>query len=383
MMKPTVIITGSGVSAQYDFPTGSELISKKILPTLLDQSLQSINKNKGHFLFGYSNEKELQGILDVLCFTESEKCNLMSRAENFIQPMGYLAKPFCIREMTFIKEFIEGLSLFKNSQIDYFLRNRGKFRELGQLLITKAILDAEKNAIGKINYNQKPGENWIGCLIAKIFENVRKPEDLRVVAKNLTIVTFNYDISLEYYLDLICKGDDEWENEIQEFKKNLKIVHVYGRVGVFDWEAGLDDIYDEEIKKSFFVRSHGFGSILDYDTSYKISKGIQVIDGLKNSNDLKHIKFARNKIKDANRIFFLGFGFDKNNLDYLGIDGSDNASLNGKDIFYTNHDNSEYIKLIINEKKIKAISHVDRNSQDIYNNVQSMREANDLLKLYL
>jgi hypothetical protein len=384
-MKPTVIITGSGVSSNYGFPIGRDLIDGRILQ-YLNISISSINKDRGNFIFNYETNAEFEKLLEIFKLTPDEINNLRLIQDNVFNAQKNPTKNFSLSKTSFVEQFINGLHLFKNSQIDYFLRNYSKFHELGKLLITKAMLDSELEALDIINSNRFPNENWAGCMIAKIFESVRKPEDLRNIAKNLTIITFNYDISLEYYLDLMCRGDENWEEEILNFKKNLKIIHVYGKVGFFDWEQkSIDEIYCDEMKNSFFLRDkkNGFGRVNNYDVSYQISKGIRVIDSVKNSNELKHIKIARQKILEAQKVFFLGFGFDKNNLEYLEINGSENMSFKHKEVFYTNHDNDEYIGLVINERKIKDVRHLDRNSQEVFNKIIPAKDAGKLLKLYL
>lgn len=367
MIEKTVIILGAGASKDYGFPVGNALI-KNIL-----------NKEENGFCtyrdtneLGTQNRifdfKDLEQLLNEMSSSADEKSSI----ENMIKRSGdrYLR----MNQFELIRKFISGLKLYRNSQIDYFLRTFSKYEKFGKVMISLEILKQEAVAIDKIrtgnfkseDQNKKDGQDWIGSLFANLIQKAKKPEDLKTISDNLTIVTFNYDLLLEHYLNEFCQGDDEWGKSLEEFKKNLKIIHIYGKLGRFEWESeeNLKNIYGEEVFKTFALRRNNeqFGFLstkYDYEKISSLSEGIKVIGGDKHKADLLHIKQARNAIyhPQCKKIFFFGFGFDKNNLtDCLQ---ASRDKFKGKNVYCTIYDEGDHerIKMSVDEH-IKNIRHL-------------------------
>jgi hypothetical protein len=101
-----------------------------------------------------------------------------------------------------------------------------------------------------------------------LIQKAKKPEDLKAISDNLTIVTFNYDLLFEHYLNEFCKGDDEWGSALEEFKKNLKIIHIYGKLGRFEWESeeNLKEIYGEEVFKTFLLKDSQYFEVCSLES---------------------------------------------------------------------------------------------------------------------
>ena len=119
------------------------------------------------------------------------------------------------------QKFSQDLKLYRHSQIDYFLRTHKNYANFGKFMIAYEILKRESEAMDMIqnNYDNNENSDWIGEFFAKIIQNAQQPEDLDKIAESLTIVTFNYDLLFEYYLDRFCQGDDEWGEALKRFKK--------------------------------------------------------------------------------------------------------------------------------------------------------------------
>ncbi len=356
-MKNTVIVLGSGASAPYGFPTGAKLIENII---------------------------KLQIDMGVDIFVDS------------------IAKYWNSKKSTkFFQDFINGLKLYKNSQIDFYLRSRkNTYENMGKALIARELLMAESKALEFIIHsNSMPQDDWIGCFFAKIIEQCTTPRELIDITNKITIITFNYDILLEYYLDLFCKGDEEWGEALKYFKTNLKIIHIYGKLGRFDWESeeNLKKIYDEEIFGRQEKRSAEIGFGLyeasklteGHEHAIKLSKGIEVIGGDKHLNQkLKHIEVAKESIINATKIFFFGFGFHPLNLALLGLDEvavcgkkSLNKIFGTKDIFYNNYnDKEDYIDIVINKKDN---AHPNASFNRGPNSIESNKDIIPLIKKYM
>ncbi len=366
IIEKTVIILGAGASSDYGFPVGNTLI-ENILETknfglctfkpgvasrsYTDKIFEF--KDLEHLLDEMSEDGERKSIIEE--GTESRACIEISRFELF-------------------KNFCSGLKLYRKSQIDYFLRTFSKYEKLGKIMIACEILRQEvvaKNKIKEDSFrkgepNRKDQQDWIGSFFANLIEKAKKPEDLKAISDNLTIITFNYDLLFEHYLDEFCKGDDEWGKALENFKKNLKIIHIYGKLGRFEWESeeNLKNIYGEEVLKTFTLRGNDeqFGFLnerYDYKKIGSLSEGIKVIGGDKNKVDLPHINQARSAIyhPQCKKIFFFGFGFNKNNL--VDCLQANRDKFKGKNVYCTIYDENdeERIKISVDEH-IKNLRHL-------------------------
>lgn len=374
IIEKTVIILGAGASSDYGFPVGNQLIKNILNNEENGFCTHRENNERGtqNRIFDFKN---LEQLLNEMCSGVDEKSNI----ENMIARSGdaYLR----MSQFELVRKFISGLKLYRNSQIDYFLRTFSKYEKFGKIMIAREILKQEavakekierggfyeKNRISKMDGREIKGEqDWLGTLFANLIEKAKKPEDLKVISDNLTIITFNYDLLFEHYLNEFCKGDDEWGDALEEFKKNLKIIHIYGKLGRFEWESeeNLKNIYGEEVLKTFALRGNDeqFGFLntkYDYEKISSLSEGIKVIGGDKHKENLPHIKEARNAIyhPQCKKIFFFGFGFDKNNLtDCLQ---ADRGKFKGKNVYCTIYDEGDHerIKMSVDEY-IKNIRHL-------------------------
>lgn len=358
IIEKTVLITGAGASANYGLPTGGELIRMILLlkekpdPYKIYESFQNKYPNK-------------------------------------------------------LNSFKKNLNLFRKSHIDYLLRNyKNEYGDIGRYLIARNLLGSEKDLFKNIHMGTSNDEydDWLSTLISILNEKVTKPGDLEEISKNLTIITFNYDLSMEYFLQEYCKGTGEWGDALEEFKKNLKIIHIYGKLGKFDWEKN-NNIYSDEMFKSFAKFKSKLSSedlierkILDKNNNdfvfyndliedelviseiEKISKGIKVIGDKNIQVDLKHIQVAKNLIKEAKKIFFLGFGFNRCNLSLLGFAERSGKISTRRDIqhYYCNsYDEDPYIKKIYDCLEVKE-DELEKPSK-----YPTEKEISTLLRLYL
>ena len=133
-----------------------------------------------------------------------------------------------------------------------------------------------------------------------------EPEDYRRFCENtISIITFNYDRSFEhfFYESLINSFSDIPFHSTSTMKlMPFQPRHVYGVIAELPWQS------DDGIE---------YGSELDLDTLEQLKENIKVIYD-KTEDRLEEI---RKRVANASRIFFLGFGYAKENLDILGIPG--------------------------------------------------------------
>lgn len=383
MIEKTVIILGAGASSDYGFPVGNMLIKN-----ILDE------EEHGFCVFGEQKKLSIQHkIFDFENLTHfpDEILGDNNREEIGKIVVGSGNQTIELNHFKFFRDFISGLKLYRKSQIDYFLRTFSRYEKFGKIMIAREILKQEAIAKDKIERdsfkskdpNKKDGQDWMGSFFANLIQKAKKPEDLKTISDNLTIITFNYDLLLEHYLNEFCKGDDEWGKALEDFKKNLKIIHIYGKLGRFEWESeeNLKSIYGHETFKTFALRGKNeyFGFLngkYDYEKIRDLSEGIKVIGGYKSQEDLSHIIKAKEAIDDKNckKIFFFGFGFHKDNLDCLkaNID-----KFKGKNVYCTiyNKGDEERVRLSVNEY-IKDLSYLSNREKDFSERRISIDEIN-------
>ncbi len=197
-------------------------------------------------------------------------------------------------------------------------------------------------------------------------ENVDSIEKFKERNK-LTVITFNYDRSLEFYLFRSLKSKfDKHDADTADVFEEIKIKHVYGRLAPFYWEQNYlnpnGELSEEELamecndfipwKPSVLfslwgdVGTHGIASS-DFQGDRSILKKearIEIVQRfIKAANDIKiyseviEEKKSLEYLKDLNnarRIYFLGFGYHEQNLSALGM--TDTCTMSGgSEIFGT------------------------------------------------
>ena len=237
LKKPTVLILGAGASNPYGFPLGSEL---------KDIMLEQINT--------------LAPLL---------------RSPNI--------------NVTLVNKFWE---VFRNSKlqiIDIFLEKKKKFREIGSYVLAITIMLSECKTKSKLVSQT----GWYDDLF-----NTLKFEDEDPNIANLSIVTINYDRSLEYFLteNIKCNCDDDMMDFALKKLRKIKVIHAHGSIGIYP-------------QIEYGTSPNNLDALKDATYSIKI-----VSDRLEDSADFQE---AQKIISKAERIIFLGFGYDVRILDTL------------------------------------------------------------------
>ena len=128
----------------------------------------------------------------------------------------------------------------------------------------------------------------------------------------LTIVTFNYDRSLEQYLGraLSVAG----AKDIRKRLSLLGFIHVYGTLG------GRPYIDENPLAREY-------GDIKDPSAVKQAADGIKIIDREDDGELLSQFELAKNALSDAKNIVILGFGYDATNVRRLAL----RESIEGRD----------------------------------------------------
>ncbi|MGA8146785.1 MAG: hypothetical protein WB870_04315 [Gallionellaceae bacterium] len=183
--------------------------------------------------------------------------------------------------------------------IDEFLGRNLRHMETGKLAIAYYLCGCENpDTVRRLDND----DNWYVALWKVLTDGIDTADGL---ARNqVKFISFNYDRSLEFFLHDSTKntfGMDD-AHAFQAWRK-IEILHVYGLLGEFNYLP------------------HGNARQYIYDrpvASLNIAASSIVIMP-EARNDSEQFQQARNWLYAAERICFLGFGFDALNVSRLGL----------------------------------------------------------------
>ncbi len=198
-----------------------------------------------------------------------------------------------------------------SSSVDAILEQHGDnpmALAIGKLAIAHYTLDAEAHS--PLGAEPKdPGdlpvrgqENWLFQLARAVVNGVPRAEADRCF-DNLSVISFNYDRSIEHYLPWalhLAFGMSLTEaRELTAAK--LKIIHPYGTPGKLEWQAGKGPVAD-----------WGQTEIEDLPSVVE-----QVRTVSERSEERGFLQQLQGEVLRAKRLVFLGFGFDALNCGML------------------------------------------------------------------
>lgn len=253
--KKTVLVLGAGASWPYHFPLGGELVAR-----ILSFNPSYVIHNPGFREHGLS--RTLHPIFD--------------------DDRLFVAFRKCLREANC-------------SSIDVFLSNHPEYDRVGRASIATVLIPCEN--WGHLVGTDRP--NWYNYLKNKMGDSV---DNFQASLNNLVIVTFNYDRSLEYFFyTSLCATFDPAKG--LELMQSMNIVHVHGQLG----------------KPHFLTDTNNrqYSQDLNRDAVEIAASQIKVIyDQLDDSEEFKQ---AHQALSKAERVCFLGFGYNETNLRRLEL----------------------------------------------------------------
>ncbi len=284
-MISDVFVIGAGCSVPYGFPTGAMLMEKL---KSFDYGTKFPRKNYSDgdiFLvdlyqeyFGYSStDNKRQYGKDyawVLPYTEHE---------NFYnQLMDEIVLPFSrsVRNSMMVStdEFLKNrLSQEKSNEVDF-----------GKRLIAYEILKAEQTS-------RLWNIDWIQHLLSRIDQQPNWKE----ILKQTVFLTFNYDRVLEYCIFLYLTSDKQYADATAHaFIKEMQILHVNGFIGPL-----------EKIP---------FGAV-ENGKYQEIAKRMETVWEKRLNRDEFEKEKYQDLLKNAQRVYFMGFSYIPDNLESIGI----------------------------------------------------------------
>ena len=179
---------------------------------------------------------------------------------------------------------------------DEFLKNRlgqkqNEQTDFGKRLIAYEILKAEQASLlwlGKTD--------WIQHFLSRIDQQPNWEE----ILKQTVFLTFNYDRVLEYCVFLYLTSDKQYADaDAHAFINEMQIHHVNGFIGTL-----------EEIP---------FGAV-ENGKYQEIAKRMETVWEKRLNRDKSEKEKYQGFLKNAQRVYFMGFSYIPDNLDSIGID---------------------------------------------------------------
>jgi hypothetical protein len=247
---PTALVLGAGASYPYGFPTAKGL--------------------KEDICRTFASEKSLPNIF------RSEECT--RPPEQFLQ-------------------FREAFLRSGQPSVDAFLERRPAFLEVGKLAIAFCLMPFEKEET-LYHPDSNRGRDWYEYLSVKLNSSFEQFGD-----NKLSIITFNYDRSLEHYLlnSLVyLHGKDR--DECAKALEKIPIVHVYGQLGEHPYpKEGSQQYRPDQVQHFRYVETAADGIKLYHEEADEASAR------------------ARELLTGAQRICFLGFSYNQFNVARLKL----------------------------------------------------------------
>lgn len=262
---PTVLVLGAGASTDYGYPTG---------PGLRDT------------------------ILDDLADSDSTMYNQLRSLAQSASGIEHFRKEFADSQLPTIDQFLEAHS---------------DFAEIGTRAIACGLLPHEEETetpLFRQDENatlERRGDRptWYDHL----WDELRQDID-NFTENKLTIVTFNYDRSLEQYLGRALQVTGV--KDISKRMSSLGFIHVYGTLGGRPYiELG----------------ARKYGDIEELSQIVLAAQGIKIIDRKDDKELLSQFELAKKALSEATRVVMLGFGYDATNVERLGL----RESVQGRD----------------------------------------------------
>lgn len=278
----TVFVIGAGASSEFGLPTGWQLAKKIKKRAKIITSAQ------------YEVQAEDEYIDDII------KQNYRDRT------VAYAA----------LKIIEQGIRTAVS--IDALIHRHSDIEEvanMGKLLIALEISKAERESNmhrsqiethKNVETWKTADDTWIGSFARILFDGVT---DYREIGKNISIICFNYDRCIEYYLiDAIASAFQVPISKAHEIVMGMNIIHPYGTLG---------NLPNSPAHPEAGALEFGVNIFTEVDWLLLAKKNIRTYT--QRTHDTKTVRAIHDAMEECRVLVFLGFGFNSQNLDLLRV----------------------------------------------------------------
>ena len=324
-MMSDVFIIGAGCSVPYGFPTG----------TMLMQKLKNFNYGRKFPRDGDSTSDIFLVDLYQEHFGYSSADNRRQYGKDYTWVLPYSKHEDLYNRLMdeIVLPFSQSIRHSMMVSTDEFLKNRlgqkqNEQADFGKRLIAYEILKAEQaSRLGNID--------WIQHLLSRIDQQSNWEE----ILKQTVFLTFNYDRVLEYCIFLYLTSDKQYADaDAHSFIKEMQIFHVNGFIGSLEeipFGAVENGKYQEIAKRMETVwekrplEEIPFGAV-ENGKYQEIAKRMETVWEKRRNRDESEKEKYQGFLKNAERVYFMGFSYIPDNLESIGIPRSAEIIRNAK-----------------------------------------------------
>lgn len=281
---PTTLVIGAGASAELNFPTGPRLL--RDISELLQFGSQFDRVNGS------------SAALDIgLAYARSTGQSALKPLDPFYDASAR------VRSAADIARSID--NVIDQNDDDPLVEVAGKLAIAYRLLIAEAESKlCEVPELTGLFDLQHLRDTWLIPFGQMLTTDVRKSQ-VESVFEQLTIITFNYDRSIEAFLPtLLVAAYGLDHSDAVAISQRVRIFHPYGQVGRLSWDLGADG----GIPYGWMAR----------DKLELIARQLRTFtEQLADGDELTAMRRA---VQQAEHLVFLGFGFHSQNMRLLAPD---------------------------------------------------------------
>jgi hypothetical protein len=314
--KNTILILGAGASEHYGYPIGEELVNDVI---------KKITTIKPHIK---AHKERVINFQPLILDSDYQHHEIYKK---FLRTDG-LSWDDLMNPLTNLQNLLTSL---RPLNIDSFLRYNKQYAPLAKTLIADILL---KNARPTQPNKEEDWYRYLfhaltyGCKVDQ--KDTSGNPDIEFSIKNLTIITFNYDTSLEQYLHKAFKNVQAFKDRADDLIALLgkQIHHVYGK------------LQDKEFYDLGLCQKNDINKINKERPQY-VEKSAEQIDTIGGEKPQKPLlkEILPTDPNQHSRVIILGYGFDEENNQNIGLTFEKYCQQNVR-FAYTNLDNSQRIE---------------------------------------
>jgi hypothetical protein len=195
----------------------------------------------------------------------------------------------------------------EDNSIDALLEYRPDLERAGKLVIAASLLGKEEGCVDKTVRDN----DWIQYLLSLMAEGAHNIDEF-MAGNPITFVTYNYDRLVEYKMMNLLRAKWQASDEkLLEVLQRIPVIHLHGQLGTITRGAmhvpfgALGQVkkfvHDVDPRTELIVRA---------------AQTIRIVHQVKEDETFLE---ARTALTLANTVFFLGFGFGRDNVRRLGL----------------------------------------------------------------
>ena len=214
------------------------------------------------------------------------------------------------------------------ANIDTFVRDNPSLEHDAKTMIAYVLLQSELPIYADMacwykKTRKDQYSSWLLYLFSAITSQCSGVNDVLESLSNLTVITFNYDVSFEAFFLNQFQSQERYQSSVQTLLDGLDVIHIYGRLYDLKDQNGYD------LKRYACYQTEAYNrstaeELEDLNFHYlhkakEFAKNINVMAENKQQDaaEQPHILKARQKLKEAEAVQVIGFGFDPDNLKLL------------------------------------------------------------------